>query len=158
MLLKDKRILITGGAGFIGSHLCQALAENLSGQTNGVSLGLQDYQPESTGLRPAVSVVIPVLDEEENLPLLYHRLTEVLDEAEPSYELIFVDDGSRDSSGEILMDFCERDKRVVIFSNLSAPRSKPQIFWYNAQTASSKRPFWRWRYISGSGVFIRLTQ
>ena len=52
-------------------------------------------------------MVIPVYDEEDNLPLLYQRLTDVLEEAEPSYELDFVDDGSRDSSAEILQDFCD---------------------------------------------------
>jgi glycosyltransferase involved in cell wall biosynthesis len=54
---------------------------------------------------PAISVVIPVFDEQDNLPLLYQRLTTVLEEAEPDYEIVFVDDGSRDDSLKILWDW-----------------------------------------------------
>jgi undecaprenyl-phosphate 4-deoxy-4-formamido-L-arabinose transferase len=47
---------------------------------------------------PAVSLVIPVHDEEANLDPLYERLERVLEELGRSYEVIFVDDGSRDGS------------------------------------------------------------
>jgi Glycosyl transferase family 2 len=51
---------------------------------------------------PSLSVVIPVFNEQENLPVLYSRLKLVLDSLEPSHELIFVDDGSRDRSPQVL--------------------------------------------------------
>src|SRR3974390_2441466 len=44
--------------------------------------------------RPVLSVVIPVLQEEENLPALYRRLTDVMRQLSTAYEIIFVDDGS----------------------------------------------------------------
>jgi undecaprenyl-phosphate 4-deoxy-4-formamido-L-arabinose transferase len=49
-----------------------------------------------------ISVVVPVHNEEGNLPELLRRLTEVMDSTGQPYELVFVDDGSRDRSLEIL--------------------------------------------------------
>jgi len=59
-----------------------------------------------------LSVVIPVYNEEENLPLLWPELREVLDGLALAYEVIFVDDGSRDRSAEIIRGFREADLRV----------------------------------------------
>jgi len=59
-----------------------------------------------------LSVVIPVYNEEENLPLLWPELREVLDGLALPYEIIFVDDGSRDRSAEIIRGFREEDLRV----------------------------------------------
>ncbi len=59
-----------------------------------------------------LSVVIPVYNEEENLPLLWPELREVLDGLALPYEVIFVDDGSRDRSAEIIRGFREADFRV----------------------------------------------
>ncbi|HWQ12456.1 MAG TPA: glycosyltransferase family 2 protein [Roseiflexaceae bacterium] len=64
--------------------------------------------------RPTLSVVIPVYDEEENLPALYGRLTAALDGVGLSYEIIFVDDGSRDGSLALLHGLAGRDARVVV--------------------------------------------
>ena len=47
-----------------------------------------------------VSVVVPVYNEEGNLPELLPRLRRVMDAAGEPYELVFVDDGSRDRSLE----------------------------------------------------------
>lgn len=51
-----------------------------------------------------ISVVIPVFNEEENLPILVPRLVEVLNRLGLSYEMIFVDDGSSDASRSILKE------------------------------------------------------
>jgi glycosyltransferase involved in cell wall biosynthesis len=61
-----------------------------------------------------ISVVVPVLDEEDSLPLLYQRLTEVLGQSSYSYEIIVIDDGSTDRSFEILQGFQEKDPRLGI--------------------------------------------
>jgi dolichol-phosphate mannosyltransferase len=89
---------------------CQTLAKSLTSKivVNGEE---KDTLPES---RPAISVVIPVYDEEDNLPVLYQRLTTVLMEFEPFYELIFVDDGSKDSSVQILEGFSQIDTHVIV--------------------------------------------
>jgi glycosyltransferase involved in cell wall biosynthesis len=61
-----------------------------------------------------VSVVIPVFNEVENLPLLYRDLRSVMDESGYSWEVIFVDDGSTDDSQNILRSLHRRDKRVCV--------------------------------------------
>ncbi|MGQ9623556.1 MAG: glycosyltransferase family 2 protein [Candidatus Caldatribacteriaceae bacterium] len=60
------------------------------------------------------SVVVPVFNEEEVLPATYRRLTEVMERLSAPYELIFVDDGSKDGSPKILDDFAEKDSRVRV--------------------------------------------
>jgi undecaprenyl-phosphate 4-deoxy-4-formamido-L-arabinose transferase len=52
--------------------------------------------------KPYVSVVIPVYNEAGNLQNLFNRLTQVLDESYPAYEIILINDGSQDASETIL--------------------------------------------------------
>lgn len=52
-----------------------------------------------------ISVVVPVYNEEGNLPILIPKLIEVLKRLGSPFEIIFVDDGSKDRSREILRDF-----------------------------------------------------
>lgn len=61
-----------------------------------------------------ISVIIPLLNEKESLEELYLRLRNVLDSTQKEYELIFVDDGSRDSSFSLLKALHEKDFRVKI--------------------------------------------
>jgi glycosyltransferase involved in cell wall biosynthesis len=61
---------------------------------------------------PELSIVVPVYNEEDNLPLLWPEIREVLEPTGLRYEVIFVDDGSRDRSAEIVRGFRERDGRV----------------------------------------------
>ena len=68
---------------------------------------------------PALSIVIPVYNEEANLPLLFQRLYPVLDTLNLSYEVLFTDDGSADRSRELLAaQFATRPKetRVIEFN------------------------------------------
>ncbi len=65
---------------------------------------------------PVLSVVIPVFNEQDNLQELYTRLVAVLSELEPSFEIVFVDDGSRDRSLELLSQFAQNDARVIVIS------------------------------------------
>ena len=69
--------------------------------------------------QPAVSVVIPVYNEEEVLQALFDRLYPVLDASGETYEIIFVNDGSRDRSAQLLAaQFHLRPDvtRVVLFN------------------------------------------
>jgi dolichol-phosphate mannosyltransferase len=59
-----------------------------------------------------LSVVIPVYNEEDNLPLLWSELRGVLERMAVPFEVIFVDDGSRDRSAEIIREMRETDARV----------------------------------------------
>lgn len=66
----------------------------------------------------ALSVVVPIYNEDENIPLLYERLTEVLADAAPhyraAYEIILVDDGSSDRSFEQCREVQQHDERVYV--------------------------------------------
>lgn len=62
------------------------------------------------------SVVIPVFNEEENLELLHRRLSKVLQHSCEDYEIILVDDGSRDNSLQVMMMLRESNPRVKVIS------------------------------------------
>ncbi len=68
--------------------------------------------------RPFVSVVIPLLNEEDNLPEVHQRLTKVLTQAAGRYEVVLVDDGSTDRSAEMIRELARTDVHVryVTFS------------------------------------------
>jgi dolichol-phosphate mannosyltransferase len=59
-----------------------------------------------------LSVVIPVYNEETSLSPLWAELREVLERLGIAFEVVFVDDGSRDRSAEIIRSFREADQRV----------------------------------------------
>jgi glycosyltransferase involved in cell wall biosynthesis len=61
-----------------------------------------------------ISIVIPVYNEEENIKPLIAELREVLSALGRSYEIIFVDDGSRDRSFEILQEAASQDPLIRI--------------------------------------------
>ena len=69
--------------------------------------------------KPDISVVVPVYNEEENLPALLPRLLPVLDGTNRPYEILFVDDGSRDRSLAILRSFVDAHPGKVRVLELS---------------------------------------
>ncbi|MFH1983054.1 MAG: glycosyltransferase family 2 protein [Pseudomonadota bacterium] len=58
-----------------------------------------------------ISIVIPCYNEEKNLPLLYERISAAAGKWNEAYEVILVDDSSRDSSWEIITDIHQHDER-----------------------------------------------
>ncbi len=64
-----------------------------------------------------ISFVIPVFNEEENIPLLVQKLEETVKYHFDSYEFLFVDDGSTDKSREILLEISKEKQyvRPIIF-------------------------------------------
>src|SRR5258708_18003281 len=63
-----------------------------------------------------LTVVIPVFNEEKNIPVLYHRLKKVLNQISDSHEIIFVDDGSVDSSLMVIKNLRIKDKKIKAIS------------------------------------------
>lgn len=59
------------------------------------------------------SIVIPLYNEEENVRPLYSRIVQAMREVSESYEIVFVDDGSRDRTFSILSEICEADFRAT---------------------------------------------
>ena len=61
-----------------------------------------------------VSIVIPLLNEEENVRLLYQQLKPVIEAGDKRYEVILVDDGSTDGTYEVLRELQSQDSRLRI--------------------------------------------
>ena len=62
------------------------------------------------------SIVVPLYNEEEVITECHRRLTETMAQAGDSYELIFVNDGSRDKTMELAREIARKDKHVRIIS------------------------------------------
>lgn len=63
-----------------------------------------------------ISIIIPVFNEEESLHAFYTRLKPAVTAISRTHEIIFVDDGSTDTSLQILKKHLEKDKTIRIFS------------------------------------------
>lgn len=68
--------------------------------------------------KPIFSIIAPIYNEVDNLPVLYSRVSEVMNGTEEAWELILVDDGSKDGSNEVIRKLASADERVrpVIFA------------------------------------------
>lgn len=62
---------------------------------------------------PGLSVVVPLYNEEKNIEELYSRLTDVLKKTGKSYEMIFVNDGSRDNTYSKMKAISAKDPCVI---------------------------------------------
>jgi glycosyltransferase involved in cell wall biosynthesis len=63
---------------------------------------------------PDISIVLPVYNEERNIPLLHGELKAALEQLPRTYQIIYVDDGSRDRSFETLSRIAAQDPTVVV--------------------------------------------
>src|SRR5271170_6227480 len=63
---------------------------------------------------PKYSIVVPFHNEEENVTTLYDRLKAVMEQVGESFELVFVDDGSRDRTFRLLAEIAAVDSRVLV--------------------------------------------
>ncbi|MFN3168339.1 MAG: glycosyltransferase family 2 protein [Phycisphaeraceae bacterium] len=61
-----------------------------------------------------VSIVIPVMNEEDNIVELYRELCEMMDQQADRYEVIFVDDGSSDHTIPRLTEAAQNDERITV--------------------------------------------
>ena len=60
------------------------------------------------------SIIVPAYNEEKSLQLFYDAVTPLMESLQEEYEIIFVNDGSRDATKEILSGLANRDKRVKV--------------------------------------------
>ena len=63
---------------------------------------------------PKYSIVVPFHNEEDNVTTLYDRLKAVMEQVGESFELVFVDDGSRDRTYRLLEEIAAVDSRVLV--------------------------------------------
>lgn len=69
-------------------------------------------RPAADAGRPALSVVVPLYNEEENVPLLVQAVREALAQYTERWELVLVDDGSRDGTAAAMAAAADDDPRV----------------------------------------------
>ena len=60
-----------------------------------------------------ISVVIPLLDEQDSLVELHDWIAQVMQSNQLTYELIFIDDGSRDQSWEVITNLSQKNPSVL---------------------------------------------
>ena len=69
-------------------------------------------------MKELISIVVPCFNEQEALPIFYDTITPILQKLGPDYEIILVDDGSKDNTANIMKNLAENDSNIkyVIFS------------------------------------------
>ena len=65
---------------------------------------------------PKYSLVVPAYNEEKSLPLFYEAVVPMMESLQEEFEIIFVNDGSRDATKEILKELAAKDSRVKVCS------------------------------------------
>ena len=63
-----------------------------------------------------ISIVVPCYNESEAIPYFYEEIQKVFPQMDATYELVFVDDGSKDSSLEVMKSLAKKDERVIYLS------------------------------------------
>jgi dolichol-phosphate mannosyltransferase len=81
-------------------------------QKNGLQTAHRPARSNSTQQPVTYSIVAPVFNEEETLPHFYERVIAVMDSLGEPFELLFVNDGSRDGSFRIMQELHNKDPRV----------------------------------------------
>jgi dolichol-phosphate mannosyltransferase len=66
--------------------------------------------------KPQYSIVAPIFNEEGNIQVLYDRICEVMDSTGESWELVTINDGSRDRSLEMLEELSAKDSRIRVIN------------------------------------------
>jgi glycosyltransferase involved in cell wall biosynthesis len=72
------------------------------------------YNTSSSTLKYTYSVVVPFHNEEDSIPELYKRIVEVMEGRYEPFEMIFIDDDSRDGTYRLLRDLANCDERVTV--------------------------------------------
>ena len=60
-----------------------------------------------------ISIAIATYNEENNIPLIYDKLYKLMEKMNGDFEILFINDGSKDKTLEVLKDFATKDKRTL---------------------------------------------
>ena len=63
-----------------------------------------------------LSLIVPCYNEEKALPFFYDEVTRVLNILSYDYEILFIDDGSKDQTIHLLKEYSQKDTHVIYFS------------------------------------------
>ena len=86
-------------------HACSGVCHDFAGRS-----GARAYHQSV----PKYSIVVPFHNEEESVTRLYDRVKEVMEHVEATFEIVFVDDGSRDRTYRLLEEIAAVDSRVLV--------------------------------------------
>ncbi|MFN8294481.1 MAG: glycosyltransferase family 2 protein [Chitinophagales bacterium] len=67
-------------------------------------------------MKPDISIVVPVYNEESNLPYLFERLSQMFSQTDLAFEVVMVNDGSSDNSLQLMREFAAKDSRFKYVS------------------------------------------
>ena len=77
-------------------------------------MSIEQTKDAGTGERPKLSVIAPLYNEEENVYPLYEAVTAALEPTGLHYEMLFVDDGSKDATLSKAIELAQRDPRLKV--------------------------------------------
>ena len=63
-----------------------------------------------------ISIVIPLFNEAENLPILIQRILDTLEPSEYNFEIILVNDGSLDTTAKVALDLIKRNDSITLIN------------------------------------------
>jgi polyisoprenyl-phosphate glycosyltransferase len=87
--------------------------KNITGRDNGMNEQEMSREEQQTG-HPTYSIIAPVFNEVETLPHFYERIIKIMEDIGEPFELVLVNDGSRDGSYTVMRDLHARDPRVHV--------------------------------------------
>ena len=61
-----------------------------------------------------ISIIIPIFNEEENLPILHQKVAESMEHIGRKWEMVLINDGSSDNSAAVLDELADKDKHVKV--------------------------------------------
>src|SRR5574344_1729365 len=59
-----------------------------------------------------ISIIVPCYNEEQAIPFFYDEITKIAEEMKNNFEFIFINDGSKDKTIEVIKQYSKKDKRV----------------------------------------------
>ncbi len=74
------------------------------------SPGRSPFEPQVEN--PILSIIVPMYNEEQNVSNLLKQVIRVVEDIEPDYEIILIDDGSRDNTAEKIIEHCETNAKL----------------------------------------------